>query len=150
MSIPLKQNQHFLRFYEKSPHQHFLRFYEKALDVAVVLAPSDNFSPFRFRVMAFFVASGPKNGHFRPFLPLEGCTLNFGPNLTKLGGIVRITKKNDQLWVCRRSGSELRRNDPFLRFAGKWKKRPKIRFLLKKLYKRGLDKGISLELLTID
>jgi len=27
MSIPLKQNQHFLRFYEKSPHQHFLRFW---------------------------------------------------------------------------------------------------------------------------
>ena len=63
-----------------------------ALVVAVVLAPSDNFSTFRFRVMAFFVAFGPKNGHFWHVSPVEGSTLSFGPNL-KLGRIVRITKK---------------------------------------------------------
>ena len=43
--------------------------------------------------MAFFVALGPKNGHFWPFLHKEGSTLNFGTNWTKLGRIVGITKK---------------------------------------------------------
>ena len=51
-----------------------------ALIVAVVLAPSDNFLTFRFRVMAFFVASRPKNGHFWHVSLVEGSTLNFGPN----------------------------------------------------------------------
>ena len=35
-----------------------------ALAVAVVMAPWEAFSTFRFRVRAVFVASGPENGHF--------------------------------------------------------------------------------------
>ena len=78
--------------------------------------------------MAVSVASGPKNGHFWPFLPVEGSTLNFGPNLTKLGRIVRITKKMNNYECAGGPGPNYGETAVFA-FCRKAEKRPKIRFL---------------------
>ena len=81
--------------------------------------------------MAVSVASGPKNDHFWPFLPVEGSTLNFGPNLTKLGRIVRITKKMTNYECAGGPGPNYGETAVFA-FCRKAEKRPKIRFSLYK------------------
>ena len=81
--------------------------------------------------MAFFVASGPKNGHFWHVSPVEGSTLNFGPNLTKLGRIVRITKKMTNYEYAGGPGPNYGETAVFA-FCRKAEKRPKIRFSLYK------------------
>ena len=77
--------------------------------------------------MAFFVASGPKNGHFWHVSPVEGSTLNFGPNWTKLGRIVRITKKMTNYEYAGGPGSNYRETavSPLDREGKKWPKLPK-------------------------
>ena len=81
--------------------------------------------------MAVFVASGPKNGHFWHVSPVEGSTLNFGPNLTKLGRIVRITKKMTNYEYAGGPGPNYGETAVFA-FCRKAEKRPKIRFSLYK------------------